>query len=176
MFGKGMQSRCGRWLLASCACVLGVFLLSACGSSKEDATAKEKAKPKLAPGQVSLDETVHECLVEVGVQWAIAPRDLEFLRTAREAHDVAEIGSKYDKDDEVLIRLLASRREGPKKWMLWYSEPRSDSKSPEYIIHHPVGIEGGARSPERIYVAFAVGPDRAFRNEVRRCVDFPRGA
>jgi hypothetical protein len=117
-------------------------------------------------------ETVQDCLIEVGVQFAVAPRDLAFFREARGAGDVVQIGSVRENQDDVVVRLLAARNGGAARWMLWYSQPPSSSKSPEEIINHPAGQEGGLYSPSHTYVAFKVKPKLSFRKEIRRCVGF----
>jgi hypothetical protein len=151
--------------------VTALLLIAAGGCGEDQETAK--AKPKLLPGQISLDETVYECLAEVGVQFAVARRDLAFFRDARAADDVTQIGEEEDEEDGVVVRLLASKREGPAKWMLWYSQPPAASGTPEEIVEYPITPAAVNFSPRDPYVAFKVGPKKSFRDEIHRCVEFP---
>ena len=151
-----------------------LIVLGGCGGGAEETSA---AKEKLLPGQISLNETVYDCLVEVGVQLAVAPRDLAFFRQAEAAGDVIQVGEESDHQDKVVVRLLASEGGGPASWMLWYSQAPSSSMSPEEIIRRPIGPADVGFSPaEDPYVAFKVKPKYAFRKEIHRCVEFPLDA
>jgi hypothetical protein len=146
-----------------------LFVFAGCGGGGAAGAEDANRHPQTTAPQ----ETVQDCLIEVGVQFAVAPRDLAFFREARQAGDVVQIGSKRENGDDVVVRLLAARNGGAARWMLWYSQPPSSSKSPEEIINHPAGPEGGLYSPSHTYVAFKVKPKRSFRKEIRRCVAFP---
>lgn len=151
---------------------LVLLLLSGCGEGGE-----ESSEQRPLPGQVSLDETAFECLTEVGVQLAIAPGNLAFYKEAKAAGDVVEIGEEHDHRDEVVVRLLASKRGGPKEWMLWYSQPPSSSETPESIVDNRVDPSTMGFSPATDpYVAFKVKPKYVFRKEIHRCVEFPLDA
>jgi hypothetical protein len=139
-----------------------------CGSDREARTDASRLDSPTA----SHHETVQDCLIEVGVQFAVAPRDLAFLREARGAGGVVQIGSERENQDDVVVRLLAARNGGAARWMLWYSQPPSSSRTPEQIIDNPAGPEGGVYSPSHTYVAFKVKPKSSFRKEIRRCVNF----
>lgn len=168
-----------RWWLAICAAGLSCLFWVGCGGeTTETQTRKDAADQKLLPGQISLDETVYECLVEVGAQFAVARRDLAFFRDAEAADDIAQIGEKTDhRDDGVIVRLLASRSGGASEWMLWYSQPPGSSLDPEAIVESPTGISDLDFSPAKDpYVAFKVKPKYAFRKEIHRCVEFPLAA
>jgi len=172
-----MCSARSRWRLALCvAAFLALVTLAGCASGDTE-TQKAAEKEKLLPGQVSLDETVYECLVEVGVQVAVARRDLAFFRDARAARDVVQIGEEEDHQDDVVVRLLASRGGGAREWMLWYSQPASTSLNPEEILRLPLGPTDTGFSPaENPYVAFKVKPKESFRKEIHRCVEYPLDA
>lgn len=150
-----------------------LLALGGCGSgSTGEEAAAPKPKPKLLPGQISLHETVQDCVTEVGVQLAIEPSNIAFFKRAREAHDVVEIGSKSESKNDVVVHLLASRSGGSRAWMLWYSQPQGEDRSPEEIIHHPAWPYSTAPAVSHTYVAFKVKPKQSFRKEIWRCVHF----
>lgn len=158
------------------ATLLVALLLASCGGGDtgETTQAEKTAKPKLLPGQVSLDETVFECLTEVGAFLAIAPRDIAFFRKAKATNDVVQVGEEHDRRDGVIVRLLASKRGGTKEWMLWYSQPSSSSLDPESIVRQEIDPNVMGFSPEEHpYVAFEVKPREYIRREIHRCVEFP---
>jgi hypothetical protein len=157
------------WLPPTTTAALLLVLISiGCGTGGATTPGKE-AKPDSYA--VAHGETIEDCLIEVGVQFAVLPRDLAFFETARAAGDVAEGGSAYDDLDKVPVRLLVSRKGGAKDWMLWYSEPSDPSRGPEYLVRHLKSLRAASAAP--VFVAFKVKPKLSFRKEIRRCVRFP---
>jgi hypothetical protein len=160
----------GSWLWPAAVVALLVALFSTgCGTGGEATGGEEKEKPDSYA--VAHRETIEDCLIEVGVQFAVVPHDIAFFERAQRADDVTEGGSAYDDMDEVDVRLLVSRRGGAKEWMLWYSQPLSSSRSPEYVVRH-LDSQRAAASTEPVFVAFKVKPKFSFRREIRRCVRF----
>jgi hypothetical protein len=147
------------------------FVLIGCGTSDET-TDRGGGGGKPDSYAASHGEAIQDCLVEVGVQFAVAPRDIAFFEDAREAADVAEGGSAYDSVDKETVRLLIAKKGGAREWMLWYSQPPPSSpQSPVYVVHHLHAQ--GAASSRPVFVAFKVKPKFSFRKEIRRCVRFP---
>jgi hypothetical protein len=157
----------GLWLRPAAAVFLLLAFLSAgCGSGAQ--TTGKEAREKPDSYAVAHGESIEDCLIEVGVQFAVAPHDIAFFDKAREGGDVAEGGSAYDVIDKVDVRLLVAKQGGAKQWMLWYSLPPSSSRGPDYVAHHLTSQSAGP-----IFVAFKVKPKFSFRREIRRCIRFP---
>ena len=166
------DARTRAWLRRAAAATLLVsFLSTGCGGTGDE-TASQEGKGKPESYAVAHGEAIEDCLIEVGVQFAVLPHDIAFFEKARAAGDVREGSSAYDSVDKVAVRLLVAREGGAKQWMLWYSQPRSSSRSPEYVVRHlhPAGAAGSSRPA---FVAFALKPKFSFRKEIRRCVRFP---
>lgn len=158
------------WLWLAAAAALLVNLPAGCGTDGEATGQQEGRKPDSYA--VAHGEAIQECLIEVGAQFAVLPRDIAFFEDARQAADVTAASSAYDDIDKVTVRLLVSKKGGAKAWMLWYSRSPSSSRSPEYVVRHLISL-GATASPKRGFVAFKVKPKFSFRKEIRRCVRFP---
>lgn len=179
MIAEGAKRR--RLSLAAIAgvCLLVIMAGSGCG---EGATAKGPTSYAIEHG-----ETVHDCLIRVGVTFAGSPNGIPFFWQAKRSGGVIQIGYALDSRQGLEIKLLVPKEGGAKKWMLWYSQPPSSSQSIVEII------KGWARwyrlpstDPEknerldehlhRNYVVFREEPTAAFRKKARHCVDFPLAA
>jgi len=158
------------WWSVITVALLTAVLATGCGTDTESTGAEEGGKPDSYA--VAHGETIEDCLIEVGVQFATDPHDIAFFEDARKGADVGEGGFAYDAIDKVDVRLLVSKREGAKRWMLWYSRPPSSSLGPEYVAHH-LGSPAETASSAPVFVAFKVKPKFSFRKEIRRCVRFP---
>lgn len=159
--GKGLRERA---IVA--ATVVLCLSISACGGSGGSQSVESRA----AKTTDTYRETIEECLIEVGVQFAVAPKDVAFLAHERRRHNVEERASKVDDQDGVVVRVLTAKRGGPKRWLLWYSELPSESTSPSEIIDElPYR---SASTPTHSFVAFKIRAKPSFRHEIRRCVDF----
>lgn len=162
-------SRQRSWLrLAVVPALLLALFAAGCGAGSKADGGQEPGKP--ASFAVAHGESIEDCLIEVGVQFAVLPHDIAFFEDAQRAGDVSEGGSAYDNVDKVDVRLLLSKRGGAKKWMLWYTQEPS-SRSPEYVLRHQEAARAASSRP--VFVAFALKPKFSFRKEIRRCVRFP---
>jgi hypothetical protein len=158
------------WRWSATAALFILFALTGCGSSDEATDRGGGGKPDSYA--VAHGEAIQDCLVEVGVQFAVAPRDIAFFEDAQRAADVAEGGSAYDSVDGETVRLLVAKKGGAKEWMLWYPlPPPSSPQGPVYVVHQ-LHTQGAAPS-RPVFVAFKVKPKFSFRKEIRRCVRFP---
>jgi hypothetical protein len=162
--GKSAGQRL-RQPLALLSAIVAGLLLSACGadSSKPEAAANTRTSATTT----KYEETVEECLIEVGVQFAVVPHDIHFLAQARRNQNVLDRGFEHESQDNVVVRVLTARDGGPEKWTIWYSQPPSESLSPRQILEE---------SPPNSYVAFKTWPKPSFRHEVSRCVEFSDGS
>jgi hypothetical protein len=150
---------------ASLIIALLCLLLSSCGGTDGAQSDKSKAaKPAV------YRETIEECLIEVGVQFAVKPGDIAFLAHERRKHNVVERASKLDDQDGVVVRVLTARHGGPERWLLWYSQLPFESKSPSEIIKELPYRSNS--TPTHFFVAFKIRAKPSFRHEIRRCVDF----
>jgi hypothetical protein len=157
----------GRGLLLLVAIVVALSL-AACGGARQEATAT--AQPKSPAAMLGLadsqrpNETIEGCLIEVGVQFAVAPQNIAFLYRERRKGDVLVQGVGFEEETRVVVKVLTAKHGGSARWTIWYAQPFPGSLSPRQVIE---------QSPPRSYVAFKVRPTPSFRHEVTECTAFP---
>ncbi len=119
-------------------------------------------------------ERIEECLIEVGVQFAVTPRDIGFLARESKRGNVILRGQEFEARDNVVVRVFVARDGGAANWTLWSSQPPPGSRSPRQILEDFPRLSRRAEETHS-YVAVKTHPKPSFRHEVARCVDVDGG-
>jgi hypothetical protein len=145
------------YLAGILGCVLLVGPIAGCGNGGDGHEAVAKGP----------EGYVQSCLSKAGARFVKSPEELTFLRTAAADDEVSRPGLAYDRQANVVVRVLVDSGQRPPRWMLWYAQPFSKSASPEVIIRD---------NAPNSYVAYVFEPTVGLRHRVASCVEFGGGS